>query len=322
MVKLIKTLVAQLELQKLALLGIIAVIMMILSSVSPNFFMASNFTNVLLQVAVIIIIASAANLLMITANFDLSVGSVLAFSGIIHAYLCKHGIPIGWSIVLTCGLGIAWGAVNSLTVGVLNINPVIATMGTMYAARGLAFLIARWDGGANIMTGLPMEFVNFGRNLILGKIPLAILFMLIVIAVFLFIEKKTVLGRFVYAIGGNPSAAKLSGINVAGVISLLYLLVGLLAALSGVLQASRVGLAAPNVGRDLEFDVIIAIVLGGTSMLGGEGSTFGMVLGGLIVGLAANGLNLLNVPYFYQTLVKGLLLIGAVLIDQKIRNRG
>ncbi|GAK50463.1 putative ribose ABC transporter [Candidatus Moduliflexus flocculans] len=320
--KTIKTLFAQVELQKVVLLGIIAAITILLSIVSPNFFMVSNFTNVLLQVAVIIIIASAANLLMITTNFDLSVGSVLAFSGIIHAYMCKHGIPIGWSIVITCAGGIVWGAINSLTVGVLNINPVIATMGTMYAARGFAFLIARWDGGANIMTGLPMEFVNFGRNLIFGKIPLAILFTALAIAIFMFIEKKTILGRFVYAIGGNASAAKLSGINVVGVISLLYIIIGLLSALCGVLQASRVGLAAPNVGRDLEFDVIIAIVLGGTSMLGGEGSTFGMILGALIVGLAANGLNLNGVPYFYQTVVKGLLLISAVLIDQKIRNRG
>jgi ribose transport system permease protein len=321
-VKTIKTQFANVDRQKMVLIGIIVVIMSVLSLVSPNFFTTQNFTNVLLQVAVIIIIASAANLLMITANIDLSVGSVLAFAGIIHAYMCKHGVPIGWSIIITCGSGIVWGAINSLTVGVLNITPVIATMGTMYAARGFAFLIARWDGGANIMTGLPMQFVNFGRNLIWGKIPLAILLMLIVVAVFMFIEKKTILGRFVYAIGGNSSAAKLSGINVIGVISLLYIIVGLLAALCGVLQASRVGLAAPNVGRDLEFDVIIAIVLGGTSMLGGEGSTFGMILGALIVGFAANGLNLNGVPYFYQTVVKGLLLISAVLIDQKIRNRG
>ena len=159
----IKTNFYKLETQKLVLIGIIVAIMIVLSILSPNFFMARNFTNVLLQVAVSIIIASAANLLMITANLDLSVGSVLAFSGIMHAYMSKHGIPIGWSIVITCGLGMAWGAINGLTVGVLKINPVIATLGMQYSARGLAFLVARWDGGANIMTGLPMEFVNFGR---------------------------------------------------------------------------------------------------------------------------------------------------------------
>jgi len=310
------------ELQKLVLIGIIVVIMIVLSLLSPNFFTVRNFTNVLLQVAVIIIIASAANLLMITANLDLSVGSVLAFSGIMHAYMCKHGVSIGWSIIITCVLGMLLGAVNGLTVGVLKINPVIATLGMQYSARGLAFLVARWDGGANIMTGLPMEFVNFGRQLIFGKVPLAIFLMIIIIAVFIFLEKKTVLGRFSYAIGGNRSAAELSGIHVVGIVSTLYMLVGLLAAICGVLQASRVGLAAPNVGRDLEFDVIIAIVLGGTSMLGGEGSTFGMVLGALIVGFAGNGLNLLGIPFFYQTLVRGVLVIGAVLIDQKIRNRG
>jgi ribose/xylose/arabinose/galactoside ABC-type transport system permease subunit len=271
---------------------------------------------------VIVIIASAANLLMITGNFDLSVGSVLAFSGILHAYLCKHGFPIGLSIFTTCLAAIAWGAINALTVGILKINPVIATLGTLYAARGLAFLIARWDGGANIMTGLPIEFVNFGRELVFGKIPLAIVFMAIAIAVFVFIEKKTLLGRFCFAIGGNKSAAELSGINVVVVISVLYVIVALFAGISGVLQASRVGLAAPNVAKGLEFDVIVAIVLGGTSMLGGEGSTFGMILGALIVGFAANGLNLLGVPYFYQTIAYGLILIVSVLIDQKIRGRG
>ncbi len=317
----IKTYFYAVETQKLVLMGIIAAIMIVLSILSPNFFTARNFTNVLLQVAVIIIIASAANLLMVTANLDLSVGSILAFSGIMHAYMSKHGVPIGWSIIITCALGMLLGSVNGLTVGVLKINPVIATLGMQYSARGLAFLVARWDGGANITTGLPMEFVNFGRQLILGKIPLAIVLMILVVAVFTFIEKKTVLGRFSYAIGGNRNAAELSGIHVVGIVSTLYILVGLLAAICGVLQASRVGLAAPNVGRDLEFDVIIAIVLGGTSMLGGEGSTFGMILGALIVGFAGNGLNLLGVPFFYQTLAKGLLVIGAVLIDQKIRNR-
>ncbi len=311
----------RIDVQKMILIGIICIIVVVLSILSPNFLTVRNFTNVFLQMSVIIIIASAANLLMITGNFDLSVGSILAFAGIMHAYMSKHGMPIWLSIVITCLLGIVWGAVNGFTVGVLKITPVIATIGTMYAARGFAFLVARWDGGANIMTGLPVNFINFGRELVFGKIPLIILFMVATVILFAFIEKKTVLGRFSYAIGGNRSASRLSGINVVAIVSVLYMMVGLLAAMCGVLQVSRVGLAAPNIGRGLEFDVVVAIVLGGTSMLGGEGSIFGMILGALIVGLATNGLNLLGIPFFYQEIANGLLLIIAVLIDQKIRNR-
>lgn len=311
----------RLEMQQLVLIGIIAALVIALTMLSPKFLSVRNFTNVFLQVAVIVIIASAANLLMITGHFDLSVGSVLAFCAILHAYLSKHGFPIALSVLVTCVSAVAWGAINGLTVSVLKITPVIATMGTMYAARGFAFLIARWDGGANISAGLPVNFANFGRLLLFGRLPLAIVLMFVAIAVFMFIEKKTVLGRFTYAIGGNRSASVLSGINVTGIVFVFYLIVGLLAGFCGVLQVSRVGSAFPNIAEGLEFDVVVAIVLGGTSMLGGEGSTFGMVLGALIVGLAANGLNLLGVPYFYQEISKGLLLVVALLTDKLIRNR-
>lgn len=316
-----QALLYRLDRQKMVLIGIILAIVVVLTFLSPNFLKVRNFTNVFLQVAVIVIICSAANLLMITGHFDLSVGSVLAFCAILHAYLSKHGLPVELSIVVTCAAAVVWGALNSLTVGVLRITPVIATMGTMYAARGFAFLIARWDGGANISTGLPVNFTSFGRFLLPGGMPLVIVLMVVAIAVFWFIEKKTVLGRYTYAIGGNRSAAALSGINVVGIVSVLYIIVGLLAGFCGVLQVSRVGSAFPNIAEGLEFDVVVAIVLGGTSMLGGEGSTFGMILGALIVGLAANGLNILGVPYFYQEISKGVLLIIALLLDQLLRQR-
>lgn len=310
------------DLQKIVLLGVIAALGIALTILSPQFLQVRNFTNLFLQVAVIVIIASAANLLMITGHFDLSVGSVLAFCAILHAFLTKHGLPIGASVAVSCIAAILWGGINALTVGVLKITPVIATMGTMYAARGFAFLIARWDGGANISAGLPTNFTSFGRAMVFGQIPLVIILMAVAIAAFWFVERKTVLGRYSFAIGGNRSASALSGINVVGIISVLYIMVGLLAGFSGVLQVSRVGSAFPNIAEGLEFDVVVAIVLGGTSMMGGEGSTFGMVLGALIVGLAANGLNLLSVPYFYQEISKGLLLVVALFVDKVIRNRG
>lgn len=312
----------RMERQKFVLIGIILAIMIALSLLSPNFLTFRNFTNVFLQVAVIVIIASAANLLMITANFDLSIGSVLAFSGILYAYLSKHGLPLGAALLVTCAVAALWGLINGLIVGRLKIVPVIATMGTMYAARGFAFLIARWDGGANISSGLPSNFTDFGRAMIFGNIPLIIFLMIGAIAIFMFIEKKTVLGRYAFAIGDNPSSSELSGINVVGVITILYVLVGILSGFCGVLQVSRVGMAAPNIAEGMEFDVVVAIVLGGTSMMGGEGSTFGMILGAFIVALTANGLNLLGVPFFYQQIVQGLLLVSAVLVYERIRVRG
>lgn len=308
--------------QKMVLLSILAVIVVTMSFLSPKFLQIGNFQNILLQLAPLIIIASAANLLMITGNFDLSIGSVLAFSAIMHAYMSKAGVPIWLSIVISCMLAVIWGISNGIMVGYLNVNPVIATMGTMYAARGFAFLIARWDGGANISAGLPAEFSDFGRANLFGVMPIIIVFMVVTVAIFIFIEKKTVLGRFSFAIGGNRKASTLSGIKVPHMTIILYALVALLAGFCGTVQVSRVGSGFPNIAEGMEFDVVVAIVLGGTSMLGGSGSTVGMIIGALIVGTAANGLNLLNVPYFYQTITKGLLLIIAVFADQTIRRRG
>jgi ribose/xylose/arabinose/galactoside ABC-type transport system permease subunit len=307
--------------QKIVLVSVILVITLAMSILSAKFFKIDNFVNILLQIAPLIIVASAANLLMITGNFDLSVGSVFAFCAIMHAYMTKNVLPIGWSILFTCVLAILWGASNGIMVGILNVNPFIATLGSMYAARGFAYLIARWDGGANISAGLPPDFSDFGRTNVFGIVPIIIIFMIVVVAVFIFIEKKTVLGRYSFSIGCNKSASKLSGINVPGVLIIIYMIVGLLAGLCGVIQVSRVGSAYPNIGTGMEFDVLLAIFLGGTSMLGGEGSTFGMILGAFIVGVVANGLNLLNVPYFYQEVTKGALLIIAVFADQMLRRR-
>jgi ribose transport system permease protein len=313
--------VGRFDQQKIVLVSVILVITLAMSILSAKFFKIDNFVNILLQIAPLIIVASAANLLMITGNFDLSVGSVFAFSAIMHAYMTKNVLPIGWSILFSCALAVIWGASNGIMVAILNVNPFIATMGSMYAARGFAYLIARWDGGANISAGLPPDFSDFGRTNVFGIVPIIIIFMIIVVAVFIFIEKKTVLGRYSFSIGCNKSASKLSGINVPGVLIIIYMIVGLLAGLCGVIQVSRVGSAYPNIGTGMEFDVLLAIFLGGTSMVGGEGSTLGMIFGAFIVGLVANGLNLLNVPYFYQEVTKGALLIIAVFADQMLRRR-
>lgn len=296
--------------------GIIILMVIFLSIISPNFLKIQNFSNILIKIGIFIIIASAANLIMITGNLDLSVGAVLAFSGILHAYMSKHGVPIPLSILITCAVAAGWGLINGFVVGKLRIVPVIATLGTLYIAEGIAFLIARADGGTNIMLGLPGNYISFGRFMVFGKIPIIIVFVVFAAAIFLFIERKTKLGRYSYAIGDNRNAAELSGVNVTRVIIILYVLCALLAGFCGVLQSSRVGLAAPNVGRLMELYVLIVCVLGGTRMAGGSGTIIGVLLGAAIIGLLENGLNLLGVDHFYQEVGRGLLLIIAVIAQR------
>ena len=309
-----------LDAKKATLTGVIISIFIFFAVFAPNFLTAQNLMFVILKVSTIIIVATAATLLMITGNFDLSVGSVLAFSGIMHAYMSKHGIPSSLSVVFAVGWGMLFGYLNGLTVARLKITPVIATLGTMYVARGFAFLVARWDGGANISAGLPQDFSSFGRTMI-GPLPLLAIIMMVLVVVFIFIERKTVFGRFVFAMGSNPDAARLSGIDVPGIITWLYIITGAFAGLCGAIQTSRIGMGSPQNFKGFEFDVLIALILGGTSLKGGEGSILGMVLGAFIVGIAGNGLNLMNVSPYYQLVFNGSILIIAVMIYQGFGTR-
>ena len=301
--------------KKATLIGVNIAIFIFFTIAAPNFLTAQNLMFVILKVSTIIIVATAATLLMVTGNFDLSVGSTLAFTGIMHAYMSKHGIPPSLSVIFAIGWGMLFGYLNGLTVARLKITPVIATLATMYIARGFAFLVARWDGGANISAGLPRDFSSFGRTMI-GPIPLLAIIMMVLVVVFIFIERKTVLGRYIFAMGSNPDAARLSGINVPGIITTLYIITGAFAGLCGAIQTSRIGMGSPQNFKGFEFDVLIALILGGTSLKGGEGSIIGMVLGALIVGIAGNGLNLMNVSPYYQLVFNGSILVIAVMIYQ------
>jgi ribose transport system permease protein len=308
------------EVQKLALFGILVVITGVFASLTPKFLVYLNLINVLMQVAQIILLGGAITLLMVSGNFDLSIGSVVAFTGVMHAYMCKHGIPTNLSILCSMVLGALCGLLNGTMVVKLGINSVIATLGIMYAARGAAFLIARADGGANIEFGLPPNYEALGRTMV-GPVPLFVIIIVMVVAVFLFIQIKSNFSKYIFATGGNKAAAVLSGVKVDSIIFSLYLIVGALAGFGGALLSSRIGSGVPRVGRGLEFDVIIAVVLGGTSIYGGEGSILGMIVGAFIVGFVWNGLNLLNVHDFYQTVIKGAILICSVLIYRKIKEK-
>ena len=309
-----------LDFQKFVMVGVLLLIMVTFTALTPKFLTYVNLENVFMQVALILLTGSAATLLMISGNFDLSVGSVVAFTGVMHALMSKYGVPTTGSIALAALLGGACGLVNGLLVVKLKITPVIATLGMMYVARGAAFLVARADGGANIASGLPRDFQALGRAMV-GPIPLPLLIVAVVVILFIIIQSRTRFGRYAFAIGGNTRSAVLSGVRVGLVVMVLYVLTGALTGLSGSILVSRIGTGVPRIGNGFEFDVIIAIILGGTSILGGEGSVFGTVIGSLIVGFVANGLNLLDVQAFYQTVIKGFILVAAIVLDRKIKGR-
>jgi ribose/xylose/arabinose/galactoside ABC-type transport system permease subunit len=311
---------ATLDIQLLILVGILVLVMAVSTALTPRFLSYVNMINVLMQVAMIMLTGSAAVLLMIAGAFDLSVGMVLALTGVMYAFMSKNGIPTPLALVLSILIGSGFGLLNGALVVGLKITPVIATLGTMYVAQGLAFIVAWIDGGANVTTGLPRDFEVFGRTMV-GPIPLFLLIVFALILLFYFLFAKTNLRKYAFAIGGNQTAARLSGLKVGGVVLVLYVLVGTLTGFAGMTLASRMGSGSPKVGTGFEFDVIVAIVLGGTSIYGGEGSFLGMILGALIIGFVGNTLNLLNVMFFYQTVLKGLILVGAVLLMRQLRRR-
>ena len=303
--------------QKMVIVGILILIGIILSILSDAFPTITNLNNVSRQVSFVIISGCAITLLMISGNFDLSIGSIMGLTGMLSAFFIPFGIPLWFSIIIAIFIGTFIGLLNGLMVVKLKIPSIIATLGTMYAVRGIALVIS---GGHSIHLGLGPEFTLLGRGH-LGPIPITILITFIIIFIFHFIETKTILGKYAFAIGGNKRTALLSGINVDNVIITVYILVGTLAGVSGILMASRLGVGQAMVGQGFEFDVIVATVLGGTSIAGGEGSVFGMIIGAFIVGFIANGLNLLGIHSFYQSILKGTVLIGAVLLDRMLKEK-
>jgi ribose transport system permease protein len=304
--------------QNLVIVGVLLLIMIILTILSRDFLTAKNLLNVVQQNVSVIIAGCAVTMLMVSGNFDLSIGSIMALSGTLSAvFVSSFKIPLPVSIMMAIFVGGMIGLLNGFLVITMDVPSIIATLGTMYAVSGIAWVIT---GGHSIHLGLGRNFTWLGRASV-GAIPVSIIIAFFIFALFYFIQHKTLLGKYSYAIGGNKRTALLSGINVSGVGILLYVLVGLLSAFSGVLTASRLGVGSASIGSGFEFEVVVAVVLGGTSLHGGEGSVVGMLIGVLIVGFIANGLNLLGIHSFYQSVVKGIVLVGAVILDRVLRSR-
>jgi ribose transport system permease protein len=291
----------------------LGIICLVLSILSPRFASSDNFWNVLRQISAVLIAGSAVTMLMVSGGLDLSVGGVLALSGVTAALLSDQlPLPIAFLVATLVGAGI--GLFNGFLTITVGINAVIATLGTMYVSRGSALLISN---GVPVFD-VPADFKWLGTGYI-GPVPVPVVVAAICLVVFTVLERRTLLGRYSVAVGSNATAAQLSGVPMRSTRFILYTLSGAMAGLAGCVWASRINSGISTVGVGFEFDVIVATLLGGTSLLGGQGTVLGMAVGAIIVGVLNNGLNLLGVQSFWQTVALGTILVLAVGLDATLR---
>jgi ribose transport system permease protein len=296
----------------IALLFLIVVV----SFLNPNFFTVDNILNILRQTSVNAIIAVGMTLVILTAGIDLSVGSVLALCGAFAASMIALEVPVLIAVPTALFAGAALGAISGIIIAKGKVQAFIATLVTMTLLRGVTMV---YTDGLTISTGFTDTadaFGWFGTGYARG-IPVPVWLMVIVFAAAWYLLIRTRFGRYVYALGGNESATRLSGINVDRVKIGVYAICGMLAALAGIIVTSRLSSAQPTAGMGYELDAIAAVVLGGTSLMGGKGRIMGTLIGALIIGFLNNALNLLDVSSYYQMIAKAVVILLAVLVDNK-----
>jgi len=308
--------------KKLQPLIALAVMVVALTLLSDKFLTFANQRNILLQISVNLCLSIGMTLIILTGGIDLSVGAMLGLAGAVAAGLLKNGLVLkAFGIVLqftpfgamVAGIlvGLALGWFNGFAITRFKLPPFVATLGMLSIARGLTML---WTGGFPV-TDLGAKFGFIGAGVFLG-VPMAVWISAALVAMFYFISRRTVLGRYIYAVGGSEKATAFSGINVNRVKIWVYMLGGALAAVAGLIVTARLDAADPKAGLGYELDSIAAVVIGGTSLSGGRGSILGTVLGCLIIGVLNNGLFLLDVSPFWQQVVKGFVILAAVAADK------
>lgn len=297
---------------------IIAMILMIVVfsvMTDGNYVQRVNIINILVASAIVGLVTIGESFLLICAQVDLSPGAVAAFSGVLVSILLRSGINMWIAIVIVVVAGAFIGFCNACLVNYLKLEPFIATLATMSIFRGLAFIIC--EGKAVFITD--QSFLKLGVGRLFG-IPYPVLIFIIFFIVFIIILSKTRFGRSIYMVGGNANASRLAGINSKKVKTQLFMLTSALSALGGIILASRMSSGQPSASDGLEFDAVTAAVLGGIAMMGGKGSLSGALIGLMILQGFNNGLLMLNVQSFWQTVARGLLLVAALTFDY-IRNR-
>ena len=294
-----------------SLIGLI-LLCVVISCIAPRFLSITNILNVFTQVSVNAIIAVGMCFVILTGGIDLSVGSTLAITGAVAATLAQKNVNVFVILIAVLIIGGLIGWFNGIIVAKGKIQAFIVTLATMTVFRGVTYVYT--DGTP--ISGLGSNFTVIGNGA-LARNTSTCYYNIIVVLVAWYILSQTRYGRYVYAVGGNEDSARLSGINTDKIKSLVYVLCGATAALSAVVVTSRIGSASPNAGTGFELDAIAAVVLGGTSLSGGEGSVIGTIIGAMIIGVLNNGLNLMNVSPFYQLIVKGFVILLAVMLDKK-----
>jgi len=300
-------------LQKLGPFVALLIISVALSIVSRDFLTLDNLLNVMRQASINALIAFGMTLVILLGGIDLSAGSVLALSSVIIATLLSAGTPAIVATLAGLVAGGLMGFANGLVISKGKVAPFIATLGSMTVLRGLALVVSN---GSPISSFNSDFFSLLGGGYVARLVPIPVVLMLVMFGVFWVLLRKTVFGRHIYATGGNAESAKLSGVKVDRIQLWVYTIAGVMSALAGVVLTSRLNSAQPTAGTGYELDAIAAVVLGGTSLTGGRGWIFGTLVGALLIGVLNNGLNLLDVSSFSQQVIKGIVILLAVLIDR------
>ena len=286
-------------------------IIIVMSLLTDRFLTIDNVLNVLRQVSTNGIIALGMTLVIISGGIDLSVGSILAFSGTVCCGFIEGGMSVPLAVGLSLAFGACFGFANGLLIAKVRMPPFIVTLATMQIIRGGAYIYSK---------GMPIRSINKAYNFIgnghIGPIPFPIIIFFLTVAISYLLLHRAKFGMYAYAVGGNKNCADYSGINSTRIQIWVYIVCGVFAALSGIILASRMYSGQPTVGAGVEMDAIAAAVLGGTSFAGGSGTVFGTLVGILIIGVMNNGLNILNVPFYYQLLLKGMIILLAIYADR------
>lgn len=298
-----------------SLLGLVLLIAVV-SILNPSFLSPKNVMNILRQTSVNAVIAAGMTFVILTGGIDLSVGSILGISGAVCASLLVSGQGLIIAVIAALAVGAVVGFLNGFIISKGKLQPFIATLATMTLLKGLTLV---YTNGNPITLGsneLAMSFGKIGGGMIFG-IPTPAIIMILVFIICYYILHNTRMGRYTYALGSNEEATKLSGLNTDKIKIWVYTISGILASVAGIIITSRLYSAQPTAGSGYELDAIAAVVLGGTSLNGGKGKITGTIIGALIIGVLSNALNILDVSSYYQTMVKGAVILLAVLLDRK-----
>ena len=298
-------------LKRYAIVGVLLVLITLFAILNYRFSTSNNLLNIARQVAMLGISSVGMAFVILTTGIDLSVGSMMGISNIIGALLMAElGMPILPAICITLLISAVIGFISGILVAYVKVPALITTLGMMTILRGLAFILC--DGLP--VWGLPEGFKTIGQGYV-GRVPIPVIIMIVIFIVGWVFLNRTKTGRYIYGLGGNREAVRLSGVHIARIEVLVFTICALLSGIAGIIMLSRINAGRPGLGMGYELDVITAVVLGGVSIMGGAGSIFGVFIGVLIIGVLSNGLILINVSEFYQQIIKGVVLLLAVIFD-------